>query len=359
MLIKESKSSRLINLKATEDIPYGPTTAKENLPLPYVHYPSIYGTFISFSSEIDSERYLCECSIPAMENYLLIEGKPLSVLDKRFESDCSIPIDINKPFNLSSFKFEKKICHRCNLATPSARYCHEMYGSKFKQFYGWYINQNAFKFGIGHFMYKQRILIDKSPDELKILLSEKEELDSQFMQLDSKVLERHSIWLHNFFSPSYEINDYERRIIAKSYELSKLLQKNKRKIENLLENATRQEFGFSKIGESWLAESILYNIIKRLFKNYEIIRHYRPDWLHRLELDIFIPDLSLGIEYQGQQHYKPIRVWGGQKSYNDLVRRDKVKKELCLINNVLLIEINYTEPLIESYIREKIAKYLK
>jgi len=353
-----TKSSRTINQKTSETVPYGPVTVKENLPLPYVHYPHIYGTFISFSSEIDSERYLCECFIPALENYFIIQGKPLSNTDKRFEYNFSVPIDLKEPIDLSKFKFKNKICHRCNLATPSAKYCHEMYGSQFKQFYGWYISQNAYKFGIGHFMYKQTLFSDKYPDELKILYSKRVELDVRINELENtNALKTHreNLRIRNYY---YEIGDDDRKLVNERYELNKVYQKIGRKIDNFSENATRQDFGFSKIGESWLAESILHNIIKRIFENHDIIRHYRPNWLNKLELDIYLPHFSLGIEYQGQQHYFPIKAWGGQRSFEALLKRDKLKKELCINNKISLVEFNYTEPLTEKYVMDRISKYI-
>lgn len=62
----------------------------------------------------------------------------------------------------------------------------------------------------------------------------------------------------------------------------------------------------------------------------------------------------LGFEYQGQQHYHPIKAWGGIKALNELRIRDNRKKELCKNNGIKLIEIDYTEPLTEEYIRNKI-----
>lgn len=50
-----------------------------------------------------------------------------------------------------------------------------------------------------------------------------------------------------------------------------------------------------------------------------------------MELDIFVPNLDLGIEYQGEQHYRPIDFFDGdkpiaaQKSFLDRVSRDQEK----------------------------------
>ncbi len=82
------------------------------------------------------------------------------------------------------------------------------------------------------------------------------------------------------------------------------------------------------------------------------MRHHRPDWLEGLELDIFVPSLNLGFEYQGQQHFHPVEIWGGSKGLEDLQERDAHKAKLCGTYGIDLIAIDYTEPLTENYIYE-------
>ena len=50
------------------------------------------------------------------------------------------------------------------------------------------------------------------------------------------------------------------------------------------------------------AERIIYYYIKNQFE--DAIISYRPKWLNRKEIDIFIPSLSLGIEYDGEVWHK-------------------------------------------------------
>jgi hypothetical protein len=49
------------------------------------------------------------------------------------------------------------------------------------------------------------------------------------------------------------------------------------------------------------------------------------------------------IEYNGLQHYKPIKFFGGQKGFNYLQSRDKVKEQYCLDNNIKLLVISYKD----------------
>jgi hypothetical protein len=49
--------------------------------------------------------------------------------------------------------------------------------------------------------------------------------------------------------------------------------------------------------------------LDREFPQYRIRENYRPDWLlssniTKLELDFYIEELKIGVEVQGEQHYK-------------------------------------------------------
>jgi hypothetical protein len=76
-------------------------------------------------------------------------------------------------------------------------------------------------------------------------------------------------------------------------------------------------------------------------------------------LDIYIPDLKIGIEYQGIQHYEPIEHWGGKSALDDLKERDVKKKRLCTANRVKLIYFDYTEAISSQSVAEKLEKYLR
>ncbi|KAF6630488.1 DUF2726 domain-containing protein [Paenibacillus sp. EKM208P] len=68
------------------------------------------------------------------------------------------------------------------------------------------------------------------------------------------------------------------------------------------------------------------------------------------------PPLLL-IEFDGLQHYEPVKYWGGQKTFNNIRRRDKIKDNYCKSHNIPLIRIKYTEfDNIESILNEKLAQ---
>ena len=62
-----------------------------------------------------------------------------------------------------------------------------------------------------------------------------------------------------------------------------------------------------------------------------------------LKFDIYIPIFDIYIEYDGEQHFKPIKNWGGEKALLELVERDNIKNEFCRENNINLYRISYLD----------------
>lgn len=62
-----------------------------------------------------------------------------------------------------------------------------------------------------------------------------------------------------------------------------------------------------------------------------------------LPFDFYIPEHDICIEYQGQQHYYPIEVFGGVEEFESRQKHDKIKRDFCDKNNIKLIEIPYWE----------------
>ena len=48
-----------------------------------------------------------------------------------------------------------------------------------------------------------------------------------------------------------------------------------------------------------------------------------------MSLDFFLPEYNIAIECQGEQHYRPIKFWGGETKYNERIQLDTAKKRLC------------------------------
>jgi hypothetical protein len=71
-------------------------------------------------------------------------------------------------------------------------------------------------------------------------------------------------------------------------------------------------------------------------------------------IDVFVPDLKLGFEFQGVQHFQPIDYFGGGKTFIEHVKRDNVKKKYCVENGIIFIEAFYDEKLSKDLIEKKI-----
>jgi len=110
--------------------------------------------------------------------------------------------------------------------------------------------------------------------------------------------------------------------------------------------------------DRWVKESALYAVIRELFPQNRVLREASPTWLGRMRLDIFLPELALAIEYQGQQHYQPVSAFGGEEGYARVQERDAEKRRICQENGVNLVDVRYDAPLTAAAIRQRLRRYL-
>lgn len=130
----------------------------------------------------------------------------------------------------------------------------------------------------------------------------------------------------------------------------------RRALWNESENKIRAIVGIPLIGEQFISETLLFKTVAYLLNDHEVIHHYRSDWLGRQELDIFVPSLKLAIEYQGEQHFKPVDAWGGKDALKEGRRRDAEKRRKCERAGVKLIYFDYTMELTEIFVARQIKK---
>ena len=262
----------------------GTVSVEQGLPLPIVLSPGFYGAFFGFSNTFDSEILFCSCAKTAIRNYIRFRGldeiRGQSDPERRFIlSKETFPqrfvrqlIDMNTPSEntvMDTMKFKDKIWHECNKLTPQHSYCDAMYGGVFEQNYGWYINKQSLEYGVLPVSFK--ILEDVCPDKV-------------FCSLDIGKKE---------FSDIYNRLTATELLMAQAR--NRALQKHIRKIRNVIENEVRVKFGFNKVGEAWASETLLYQIVSEILPGEKMFRHFRPQFLENLELDIFIPSLTMGI----------------------------------------------------------------
>ncbi len=121
-------------------------------------------------------------------------------------------------------------------------------------------------------------------------------------------------------------------------------------------------------------ENKLLEKILSVFDNIIVEWEGKPLWLkgktNSQSFDIYFPDYNIAIEYQGGQHFKPIKLFGGKNTFNKIIERDERKYLACQVNNCKLFYFTYTKKDIPSdyphkiYIEEEklindIKKYIK
>lgn len=84
--------------------------------------------------------------------------------------------------------------------------------------------------------------------------------------------------------------------------------------------------------------------------------------IRRLPFDFAVynekKELVCLIEFDGQQHYVAKTFWGGEKGLLDRKRRDQIKNDFCLRNNISLIRINYDEMNnIDNLLKRKLKEF--
>jgi len=111
----------------------------------------------------------------------------------------------------------------------------------------------------------------------------------------------------------------------------------------------------------------------KIYINEELCRKYfeyflnvsfkkiRPKWLHLkkrsyMELDGYNEKLKLAFEYQGIQHFMPVK-YIGINTFEKIKARDELKRLLCEKNNVKLVIIPYDIENIGKFIYDRLVEF--
>ena len=93
------------------------------------------------------------------------------------------------------------------------------------------------------------------------------------------------------------------------------------------------------MGEYWIRRYLMENGIE--FEEQK--RFPGCKYKHLLRFDFYIPKENICIEFQGEQHFKPVKRFGGLSYFAISQERDKIKREFCKTNGITLIEIDNKE----------------
>jgi hypothetical protein len=105
------------------------------------------------------------------------------------------------------------------------------------------------------------------------------------------------------------------------------------------EDLARSEAGLPKVSEGWVSEAELFCLLKAAFLEHQIVQHGSPSWLNPQHLDIYFPNERVAVEFQGEQHFKPVALFGGEESFAAQQEHDKRKRDACARNDCALLEV--------------------
>lgn len=145
---------------------------------------------------------------------------------------------------------------------------------------------------------------------------------------------------------------YDMRIYEEAYQASKRVYKSV--MQNYEAQAVQGIIASGKKISKWTNEGSLYSMVLKQYP--DAIFQFHSDWLGLQSLDIFIPSLSIGIEYQGLQHYEPVPFFGGEEGLNNTQERDRKKRSLCEQNGVHIIYWRYDETITASRLKAKLSQ---
>lgn len=110
----------------------------------------------------------------------------------------------------------------------------------------------------------------------------------------------------------------------------------------------------SKQNRGFRNEQVIINYLNN--KNINFICQFKItkpfEGRNYIEIDFYLPDYNLFIEYNGKQHYVPIEYFGGEIAFKNRVKRDENLRNYCKENNINLLEIRY-----DQNIEEKLDEY--
>jgi hypothetical protein len=113
-----------------------------------------------------------------------------------------------------------------------------------------------------------------------------------------------------------------------------------RPLHRQAENALREDLGYAHVGQSWVAETELFLLIRDAVGDQtRVEQHGVPQGFGRQHLDVWLPDWRVGVEYQGEQHDQPLDFFGGEDAWKLTVARDRAKRAKCKRLGINLIEV--------------------
>ena len=112
-----------------------------------------------------------------------------------------------------------------------------------------------------------------------------------------------------------------------------------------------------KTSSRWSSEKTAYTIVQSYYN--DAIFQYRSEWLGKESIDIYIPRKRVAIEYQGEQHFHEVSIFGGKEGFDETQRRDRLKRKLCHEQGIRLLEWKFSDPLTEDWFKTELIKKIE
>lgn len=105
-------------------------------------------------------------------------------------------------------------------------------------------------------------------------------------------------------------------------------------------------------------EKLIESILKENNIKYECEKSFEGcSHKNKLRFDFYLPELNTCIEYQGEQHYNPISIFGGEDALKKQIIKDQVKRKYCTENNIKLLEVSYKDNIQKVLTAEYFTNY--
>ncbi|YBV93561.1 hypothetical protein M1D53_28955 (plasmid) [Bacillus sp. PK9-021] len=279
---------------------------EKDMPFPYVYYPSMLGAFFGFQENEDSPIFHCLCQKKGIEVHLK------NIHFRRFDGLPGASQKLLAQTFIDTLQFKENLCHICNKLCPSYGHGKSLGNTKFHSIYGYYINGQAYSYGV---------------------------------EPRGRVYEAELI-------PA----DIVPNLITQSYDDRRLDEQSVKDFMRYCEDVIRIRMGYHAIGKKWTTEIKLLELVRKIYPKYTVIHQYELDHLRG---DIYIEELKLVIEYQGQQHFKPVSYMDGEEGFKRIQARDKEKVELCNYYKLGILYFSYKDKLSEKLVKDRISSYFK
>lgn len=137
---------------------------------------------------------------------------------------------------------------------------------------------------------------------------------------------------YNYSQAEYKGNKFKVEIICPKHNIFK------QSASNHMKGANCPSCNSSK------GENIIKNFLIKNNITYQEQKKF-PECMHirKLPFDFFLPEYNLCIEYDGEQHFKAVKIFGGHKEFKKTLIRDEIKNNFCKIQNIKLLRISYKE----------------